>query len=182
MTTIDIDNMGVDDVGTNVNINAPQQPTANQPPQECIFCAIVSGKMPAKIVESNDQFIAFLDIQPKAVGHIVLVPKRHVMIMDQMTAEEQASYGAMLKNLILKQRSALGATGYTIISSNGGSSGQSVPHFSVHLIPTYSKTQVELPIMGLIQPQKVPEFVMDDVQKKLQGTTQAQPTAVYGGQ
>ncbi|MCK4968275.1 MAG: HIT family protein [Candidatus Aenigmarchaeota archaeon] len=168
MSTIDIDNMNVDDVGTNVNVSAPQPTTANQPPQECIFCAIVSGKMPAKIVESNEQFIAFLDIQPKAVGHIVIVPKRHVMIMDMMNADEQIAYDAMLKALILKQRNALGATGYTIISSNGGSSGQSVPHFSVHLIPTYSKTQVELPIMGLIQPQKVPEFVMDDVLKKLQ--------------
>ncbi len=138
-----------------------------EPKKECVFCAIVQGKMPAKIVADNEQFIAFLDIQPKAAGHIVVVPKRHVLTYDMLDMAEEAAYNLLVKQLILKQRSALGATGYTLISSNGGSSGQAVPHFSAHIIPTYSKTQVELPVMGLIQPQKVPEFVMDDIVRKM---------------
>ncbi|MCK5474765.1 MAG: HIT domain-containing protein, partial [Candidatus Aenigmarchaeota archaeon] len=50
-----------------------------EPKKECVFCAIVNGAMPAKIVADNEYFIAFLDIQPKAAGHIVIVPKRHAL-------------------------------------------------------------------------------------------------------
>ncbi len=136
-------------------------------PQGCVFCKIVNKEIPARVVNDNDDFLAFLDIQPKTCGHVVIVSKRHVADMTKLNVSEQNSLNTLICELCLRMKKRLKATGYTVISSNGISSGQTVPHFSMHIIPTYATNAVELPIMSLIQAQKVPGFVMDDVTAKL---------------
>lgn len=136
-------------------------------PQGCLFCGIVNKKIPARVVFENGHFLAFLDIQPKSTGHVVIVSKRHVADMTDLETIEHNSLGEVLSKICGKMKEKLKATGYTIISSNGMSSGQSVPHFSMHVIPTYVVNGVELPVLNLIQPQKVPGFVMDDVLSRM---------------
>ncbi len=143
--------------------------TASSKPQDqgCVFCKIVNKEIPARVVYENNDFVGFLDIQPKSCGHVAIVSKRHVMDMIEFDVAEQNSLSDVLRELCMRMRKKLGATGYSIVCSNGGSSGQTVPHFSMHIIPTYTTNSVELPVMSLIQAQKVPGFVMDDVMKKL---------------
>ncbi len=135
--------------------------------QGCVFCKIVNKEIPARIVYDNNDFVGFLDIQPKSCGHVVIVSKRHVADMIELDVAEQNSLNDVLRELCMRMRKKLGATGYTVVGSNGVSSGQAVPHFSMHVIPTYANNAVELPVLSLIQAQKVPGFVMDDVVKKL---------------
>ncbi len=143
--------------------------TASSRPQAqgCVFCKIVKKEIPARVVHENHDFVGFLDIQPKSCGHVVIVSKRHVTDMIELDVAEQNSLNDVLRELCMRMRKRLGATGYTVVCSNGVSSGQAVPHFSMHVIPTYASNAVELPVLSLIQAQKVPGFVMDDVVKKL---------------
>jgi len=139
-------------------------------PQGCVFCKIVKKEIPARVVCENDYFLAFLDIQPKSVGHVVIVSKRHVPEMIELNVAEQNSLNDVLREICLRMKDRLKASGYTIISSNGMSAGQTVPHFSMHVIPSYAAGAVELPVLNMIQPHRVPHFVMDDVSEKLSGS------------
>lgn len=134
-------------------------------PQECVFCKISKGEAPAKIVAQDELFMAVLDIQPRSPGHTVIIPKRHVADFTELTDDETRALSAMEKLVAEKLKQALNASGYSIICPCGQSAGQALPHLSVHLIPTYDTSP--LPIMGIIQPAKVPEFVGEDVAAKL---------------
>lgn len=146
----------------------PEKPIAN-PLKQCIFCDIVGKRMPTYLIEENDDFIAFLDIQPKAVGHTVVAPKHHAKHLEDMTATEAATFVDFVNKIAKIMKSKLGATGYTLMSSDGVSSGQFVQHFSTHIIPTYSAENVELHALNLLQTQRIPASIMDEVLKKLKG-------------
>lgn len=133
---------------------------------ECIFCKIAKKEIPAKIMEESATFIAFLDIQPKSAGHTIIISKRHFAGIEEMNDVESSTLLDMIKSISKRMKANLRATGYSVVSASGISSGQLVPHFAVHLIPTYTHS-VDIPVMNLIQPAKVPEFVMAEVEKLL---------------
>ena len=150
-----------------IELKETATPKSQAQPQGCVFCKIVNKEIPARVVYDNNDFVGFLDIQPKSCGHVVIVSKRHVADMIELDVAEQNSLNDVLRGICIRMRKKLGATGYTVVCSNGVSSGQAVPHFSMHVIPTYATNAIELPVLSLIQAQKVPGFVMDDVVKKL---------------
>lgn len=139
-----------------------------QQPQECIFCKIVKGEVPSKIVAQNADCIAFLDIQPKSPGHTVIVTKEHKGMSTDLSESQKASVQMMIESLAKNMMAGLKATGYIIINPNGVSAGQVMPHYAVHIIPTYGQAP-DLPIMSILQPAKVPDFVMDSISSALQG-------------
>lgn len=136
-------------------------------PGECIFCKMAKKEIQSRMVEENLKFAAFLDIQPKEAGHTIIVSKRHVSGMDELDEVEYSMLTDMIKGVVSRMKKNLRATGFTIVSQNGISSGQIVAHFSMHIIPTYAKGAIDLPIMNLVQPQKVPDFVMADTERLL---------------
>lgn len=141
-------------------------PEAAQGPEQCIFCKIAKGEVPSKKVGENSNCIAFLDIQPRSAGHIVVVPKKHTAMFTGLSPEERKSLDDMLFELSKKVVGSLEASGYSIISPNGVSSGQNVPHLAVHLIPTYGD-KPDIPVMSILQPAKIPPMVSDAIEKKL---------------
>ena len=145
---------------------AQRSATSAAPGQgECIFCKMVRKEIRTRQVDDNTKFSAFLDIQPKEAGHVIIISKRHFAQMDEMDEVESSTLNDIVKTVSSRMKKVLGATGFTIISQNGISSGQAVPHFALHIIPTYSHNAVDLPVMNLIQPQKVPEYVMADTER-----------------
>ena len=142
---------------------APQSAAPRQ--DECIFCKMVRKEIRTRQIEENAKFSAFLDIQPKEAGHVIILSKRHFAQMDEMDEVEASTLVDLVKSVSSRMKKVLGATGFTVISQNGVSSAQAVPHFAVHIIPTYSHNAVDLPVMNLIQPQKVPEYVMADTER-----------------
>ena len=104
---------------------------------DCIFCRIVAGEVPAEIVAREPQVTAFLDVQPLADGHVLVVPKTHAArIEDLAPAAADALFRTVLR-LAGPVRTALGAAGTTIGINNGDATGQTIPHVHVHIVPRW---------------------------------------------
>jgi len=103
---------------------------------DCLFCRILDGEIPCRLVYSDDTCIGFLDIAPYHRGHTLVIPRRHVPdgISDPSTWAEVAD-GIIAVSQLLKER--LGATGVNILSNAGAVSGQEIFHFHVHILPRY---------------------------------------------
>lgn len=103
--------------------------------QNCLFCHIISGKIPAKKVYEDEKCLAFLDINPAVKGHMLLVPKEHFMVLPQAPEELLRHLAKVSKRLSLACLRALGAQGTNIFVANGAIAGQRAPHAIIHIIP-----------------------------------------------
>lgn len=114
--------------------------------QNCIFCQIISGKVPAKKVYEDDKVLAALDINPASKGHMLLMPKEHYPIMPIVPPDVLAHMFVVAKKLSKAVLKGLKATGVSIFIANGGVAGQRAQHFMIHLIPRYEADDVGLVI------------------------------------
>lgn len=105
----------------------------------CIFCKLVAGEVPNYTVFENDIFLAFLDVFPHAMGHTVIVPKRHVNNFTELSDEEMARLLGVVKRVMGKLDGALQPDGYNIGWNERPAGGQVVPHLHVHVLPRYSE-------------------------------------------
>lgn len=99
---------------------------------DCAFCRIVEGDLPAYTVYEDDEFQAFLDVNPFTRGHVLVIPKDHHRWVWDMDADETADYWQTVREIANAQRSAFGTE--WIISEV---IGDEVPHAHVHLVPRY---------------------------------------------
>ena len=102
---------------------------------DCIFCRIVAGTVPAKQVGETAQVIAFRDLNPQAPTHVLLIPKRHLA---DSAADLRPEHGEMLAELFaLASRIARDEGldhGWRLVTNVGTDAGQSVLHLHVHLL------------------------------------------------
>ncbi len=138
--------------------------------EQCVFCHIASGKIPAKKVYEDDKVAAVLDINPATPGHILLVPKQHASIMPQMSEEVVAHIGMIAKQLSHALIRALKIDGTSIFAANGVAAGQRAPHFLLHVIPRSQNDGVGLQPSQI----KLDEKTMRDVFNKLNAATAKQ--------
>ncbi len=103
--------------------------------QNCVFCQIASGKVPAKAVYSDDESIAVLDIHPAEKGHMLLMPKEHYSVMPQLPEHLAEHLFMVCKGLSQAALKSLRCKGTTIFIANGIAAGQKAPHFMIHIIP-----------------------------------------------
>src|ERR1700744_5313366 len=104
---------------------------------DCIFCKIVAGELPAHIVDEDERTISFMDISPGTRGHALVIPRAHSRDLWEVAPEDLAAVALAAKRLALKQRDRLGADGVNLINSSGAAAWQTVFHFHVHVIPRY---------------------------------------------
>ncbi len=101
---------------------------------DCIFCAIVSGDIPSKKIYEDDLCYAFLDIQPQAPVHALVIPKEHIPSANDITADQSATV-AHIFTVLPKIAEALGLTnGYRLVSNIGEDGCQSVKHLHFHIL------------------------------------------------
>ncbi len=103
--------------------------------EECIFCQIIAGKVPANIVYQDEDFLAFRDILPRAPIHVLIIPKIHITSVTELTEEQQGLVGRLIiiaKNLAEKE--GIARNGYRLVINCGPEGGQLVPHLHLHLI------------------------------------------------
>ena len=105
---------------------------------DCIFCKIIAGDIPSEIVFEDEHCIAIMDIAPVAPGHILLIPKIHVEIIDQLADESASMVLASLPRLVRTVRQATRCEGINVLQNNGMVAGQLVPHVHFHIIPRNS--------------------------------------------
>ena len=103
----------------------------------CLFCRIVSGELPATVVYEDENSVAFLDHRPLFHGHTLLVPREHAETLGDLPASLVAPYFKAAQLLSRAVQSALDAEGSFVAMNNRVS--QSVPHLHVHVVPRRRK-------------------------------------------
>jgi histidine triad (HIT) family protein len=101
----------------------------------CVFCKILSGESPAKIIYRDDQVTAFRDIHPIARTHILIIPNRHIDSVNELEAKDEALVGHMImvaKDLAVRE--GVAENGYRLMINTGVHGGQTIPHLHLHLI------------------------------------------------
>jgi histidine triad (HIT) family protein len=103
--------------------------------EDCLFCKIVAGKIPAKKVYEDDRFFAFHDIAPQAPVHVLVIPKQHIARLDDL-APSHASWIGEMTVLTTRLARDLGLVegGYRVVTNCGEGAGQSVFHIHYHLL------------------------------------------------
>ena len=105
--------------------------------QNCIFCKIANGEIPAAALYEDEDFKVILDLGPASKGHALIIPKEHYKDLYELPDEMAAKVMTLAKKMITRLRDVLGCDGYNIVQNNGESAGQTVFHFHMHLIPRY---------------------------------------------
>lgn len=103
----------------------------------CVFCAIVAGDVPANVVLDDDGVLAFLDTRPIFLGHVLVVPKKHVVTLPELPHDELEPLFARVQLLAAAVPVAMEAEGTFVAMNNIVS--QSVPHLHVHVVPRKKK-------------------------------------------
>jgi histidine triad (HIT) family protein len=103
----------------------------------CLFCQIVAGRLPARIVREDANTVAFLDINPAADGHTLVVPRVHVRTLADADPGTAGTVFAAASEVARLLRVKLAAEGLTVVQSNERAGWQDVFHLHVHLIPRH---------------------------------------------
>jgi len=101
----------------------------------CIFCKIVAGDIPAAKLLEDDTAVALMDIHPLAEGHVLLIPRRHYVTLDEMPADEAGALLRHLPALVRGVREATGCEGVNVLQNNGRIAHQEILHVHFHVIP-----------------------------------------------
>jgi histidine triad (HIT) family protein len=99
-----------------------------------IFKRIIDGEIPAKIVYQDDRCLAFHDIAPQAPTHVIVIPRREISSLKQVTAEDESLIGHLLLVVNELARTLKLDGGYRVIINCGPDAGQSVDHLHFHLL------------------------------------------------
>ncbi|MBA3521532.1 MAG: HIT domain-containing protein [Gemmatimonadales bacterium] len=103
---------------------------------DCLFCRIVAGEIPARIVKRSADAIAFHDVDPKAPTHLVVIPTQHLAAVRDAEGQEGARVLGQVLALAAEAASEAGldARGYRIVTNTGPDAGQSVNHLHLHVL------------------------------------------------
>jgi histidine triad (HIT) family protein len=102
---------------------------------ECIFCQIVSGKMPSDIVYQDKEIVAFEDMHPVAPTHFLIIPRKHIPYLLSLSEADTALVGHMVNvaNRLAKQE-GVAQSGFRLVINCGRNAGQVVLHLHMHLL------------------------------------------------
>jgi histidine triad (HIT) family protein len=103
----------------------------------CLFCSIASGQKSGHIIYKDEAVTAMLDVFPRAIGHTLVVPNRHMETLLEMRPDEMAPFWEGVQKALSMLNSSLKPQGFTIGINHGKVSGQAIEHLHVHLIPRF---------------------------------------------
>ncbi len=102
---------------------------------DCIFCKIASGDMPANIVLETDDVVAFHDINPQAPVHVLVIPRKHIARVSDMTAEDVELMGKIIfAGKQVAEKLGIAEDGFRLVFNNGRNGGQHVYHIHLHVL------------------------------------------------
>lgn len=102
---------------------------------DCLFCQIVSGEIDADIVLENDRLIAFRDINPQAPTHVLIIPRKHVATINDLTEDDVDTIGTLfLAAAEVAQKDGIAEDGYRVVMNCNEGAGQSVFHVHLHVL------------------------------------------------
>lgn len=101
---------------------------------DCIFCKIISGEIPAKVVHRDDDVVAIEDVNPQAPTHLLVMPVSHVPNVGEMSPETDARLMGNLIATAARLGRERGRDGYRLVVNTGPDGGQTVDHAHVHVL------------------------------------------------
>jgi len=102
---------------------------------DCLFCKIVRREIPATIVYEDERVVAFNDINPQAPTHVLLVPKRHIETLNELSTEDDRLVGELVRRAAaIAGERGLSAGGYRTVFNTNRGAGQTVFHIHLHLL------------------------------------------------
>jgi histidine triad (HIT) family protein len=102
---------------------------------DCIFCKITAGQIPSDVVYKDDKVIAFRDINPMAPVHLLIIPREHIVSLNDITEQQTALVGHMVQvaRQLAKQQE-IATRGYRVVINSGPQGRQLVQHLHMHLL------------------------------------------------
>lgn len=102
---------------------------------DCLFCRIIKGEIPAKILYQDDYVAAFNDINPQAPHHFLIVPKKHISTLNELTDKDHELIGRMTHTAqMLAKQLNIAEDGYRVVMNCNAGAGQTVFHIHMHLL------------------------------------------------
>lgn len=103
--------------------------------EDCIFCKIIKGDIPSEKVYEDELILAFKDINPEAPIHIVVIPKKHIESLNELTKKDADIVAHIyIKTKELAQELGINKKGYRIVTNCGEQGGQTVNHLHFHVL------------------------------------------------
>ncbi len=111
---------------------------------DCVFCKIARGELPSfKLYEDGD-YLCFLDINPVAKGHCLVIPKRHFDNLFDFDPSAYPGYLALVQTLAKRVADRLGAKDFNIVNASGKAAQQSVDHLHFHIVPRFPDDGIDM--------------------------------------
>jgi histidine triad (HIT) family protein len=102
---------------------------------DCLFCKIIRREIPASIVYEDDRVLAFNDINPQGPTHVLVVPKRHIASLVDLTPADDAMVGEMVRRAaVIAGERGISSGGFRTVFNTNSDAGQTVFHIHLHLI------------------------------------------------
>jgi len=133
----------------------------------CIFCKIVRKEAPAKIVYEDEKCLAFLDINPLALGHTLVITKKHAKSIFDVSEEDAKHVFEVAKKIALQMKEKLNAEGINFFQASEEAAGQSVPHFHLHIIPRRKNDNIDFNRWWISKVKKVEDEELEEIAKLL---------------
>ena len=102
---------------------------------DCLFCKVIAGQIPGTIVYQDDRVVAFKDINPQAPTHVLVVPRRHIASLNDLTAGDDQLVGEMVRRgAAIAAEHGHAAGGYRTVFNTNADAGQTVFHIHLHVL------------------------------------------------
>lgn len=105
--------------------------------EDCIFCSIIKGDIPASKVYEDDEVLAFLDVAPVNPGHTLVIPKKHYPTLIDTPDNELTNLTKKVKRIAKGVMEGVSSEGFNLSVNNGEIAGQEVPHVHFHIMPRF---------------------------------------------
>ena len=103
--------------------------------EDCLFCKISAGEIPAEIVHETDDVVAFRDINPQAPTHVLIIPRKHVATINDLTSDDCVDVGKLfLVAAAIARNEGIAEDGYRVTMNCNQAAGQTVFHLHLHLL------------------------------------------------
>ena len=132
---------------------------------DCIFCSIVRGEVPAEVVDEDEHTIAFMDLNPWTRGHALVIPRRHTANLYEIDDDDLCHAAVAARRLARRMRERLGCDGINVLNAAEPAAWQTVFHFHLHVIPRYDDDSMEVPA----RPQRAEADELASVAEELRG-------------
>jgi histidine triad (HIT) family protein len=111
---------------------------------DCLFCRIARGELPSFKLYEDDTFLCFLDINPVAKGHCLVIPKKHSVNLFDFDPASAPGYLEVIQGIAKRVASKLGAVDFNVVNASGKAAQQSVDHLHFHIVPRFPGDGIDM--------------------------------------